>query len=210
MEETQVYMRSFKSPVSDFQLAVATATALMSTNQWIAKDFPRQKLILIKAPPASGKTRIALAFLIVFKNLRNTKGTEVVFIHPYKEMLVQDQEQFDKVKGLLEGEDITLHRTSSYKEAAKLIKQHTIVICDEFDYQLFDKVTSDPFGLFIAAKYSQLIALTATTPAVSSGIFGLVQKRLGFYDLIPIEADLAYVAKDNFKTISNEGFFEKF
>ena len=41
MEETRVYMDSFNSPVSDFQLAVATAAALLSTGQSIAKDFPR-------------------------------------------------------------------------------------------------------------------------------------------------------------------------
>lgn len=55
--------------------------------------------------------------MIVFKLLRNTKGTNVVFIHPYQEMLEQDQEQFDQVKELLAGEQVTLYRTSSFKGA---------------------------------------------------------------------------------------------
>ena len=73
----------------------------------------------------------------------------------------QDTPQFDKVAKLLESQELTFKRFESYQKAKSFIDSETIVIVDEFDYQLFDKLGDDPFELF-QHPYMCLIALTAT------------------------------------------------
>ena len=63
----------------------------------------------------------------------------------------QDSEQFKEVEQLLSmnsGSNVMLKRCASFCDAKENIDGDTVVIADEFDYQLFDKNEDDPFELF--------------------------------------------------------------
>lgn len=154
----------------------------------------REKNLLVQLPPAAGKTRVALGIILTLAKENHSSTLKVVFLHPTSILMDQDTEQFTKVQKLLEsnqGSNVKLERYASFKEAKDHIDGDSVVIADEFDYQLFDKNDQDPFQLF-QIPYRQFIALTATTPNHGQRMLDTLFSTIGFHHVVPAEQQLQH------------------
>lgn len=165
MYRVQTEMKIFKSPLNRLQMAVSTAAAAQTITG--TKVYcKRHKRLIVQLPPAQGKTRVAIAYVVALSllNAKQRKKTHVIVLHPTELLELQDEEQWKKVEDLIKHNYIELERTSSFREIKSRITKDTIFIVDEFDYVLFDKALTDPFELF-HMKFKQLVAFTATMPS---------------------------------------------
>ena len=160
------------------------ATALRTRIQ-APKRCERYQNMLIELPPASGKTRIAIAYILSLACLWNNKNTKiyVVVIHPTKVLMDQDDNQWNEVARLVVSYGIDIKRFCSYDDAKGSINCNAIVVVDEFDYVMFDLAVKQPFKLF-EKSYKGLLALTATPPITNSSCYQDLFKQLYFHRII--------------------------
>ena len=71
--------------------------------------------MLVSVQASGGKTRIAIAALLMLAQEKRNVEETVVVIHPNKLLEEQDDEQWEKVEELLKSSDIKLLRFHSYK-----------------------------------------------------------------------------------------------
>ena len=89
-------MQAFGAGMTKYQTAITVATAISLQNPKIKYHTKvRYKNIMVKIPPAGGKTRIGLGILILLTMLRGNHATKIAFIHPNEELKSQDDDQFN-------------------------------------------------------------------------------------------------------------------
>ena len=103
---------------------------------------------------------------------------------------------------MLESQDIIFKRFDSFKKAKSFINKETIVIVDEFDYQFFDKIDTDPFELFLM-NYQCLVALTATRPSQEEALFSSIYKKIEFHNMVDHQYDIKHEERTNFTNIDS-------